>query len=56
MIVEQISSNFISTVNGIIFEIFNELGIEIEENMPDIEKFEDYIFSLEEKRRKFIQY
>ncbi|GIN62656.1 phage infection protein [Robertmurraya siralis] len=49
VIVEQISSNFISTVNGIIFEIFNELGIEIEENMPDIEKFEDYIFSLEEK-------
>ncbi|MEN2768152.1 YhgE/Pip domain-containing protein [Ornithinibacillus xuwenensis] len=49
VIVEQISSNFISTVNGIIFDKFNELGIELEENLPDIEKFEDYIFTLEEK-------
>jgi len=49
VIVEQISSKFISTVNGIIFEIFNDLGIELEENLPDIKKFEDYIFILEEK-------
>ncbi|MFD1851654.1 YhgE/Pip domain-containing protein [Oceanobacillus bengalensis] len=49
VIVEQISSNFISTVNGIIFDVFNDIGIELEENLPDIEKFEDYIFLLEEK-------
>ncbi|MUK88942.1 YhgE/Pip domain-containing protein [Ornithinibacillus sp. L9] len=48
VIVEQISSNFISTVNGIIFEVFNDLGIELEENLPDIERFEEYIFTLEE--------
>jgi len=46
-IVEQVSSNFISTVNEIIFEIFNDLGVEIEKNLPDIEKFEDYLFTLE---------
>src|SRR5690625_3566416 len=48
-IVQQISSEFISTVNGVIFDIFNELGIEIEENLPDIEQFEDYIFEIEDK-------
>lgn len=46
-IVEQVTSNFISTVNEIIFEIFNDLGVEIEKNLPDIEKFEDYLFTLE---------
>lgn len=49
VIVEQISSNFISTVNGVIFEIFNEIGIEIEEELPDIRQVEEYIFTLEEK-------
>src|SRR5699024_6191097 len=48
-IVQQISSEFISTVNGVIFDIFNELGIEIEENLPDIEQFEEYIFEVEDK-------
>lgn len=49
VIVQQISSNFIATVNGIIFNIFNDIGVELEENLPDIEKFEDYIFVLDEK-------
>lgn len=48
VIVDQISSNFISTVNGIIFDVFNDLGIEIEKNLPDIEKFENYLFTLED--------
>ncbi|WP_346234801.1 YhgE/Pip domain-containing protein [Lysinibacillus telephonicus] len=48
VIVQQISNNFISTVNGIIFELFNEIGIELEKNLPDIEKFESYIFTMEE--------
>lgn len=47
-IAEQISSEFISTVNGTIFEIFNELGIEIEKEVPNFEKFEEYIFLIEE--------
>lgn len=51
-IVEQVTSNFISTVNEIIFEIFNDLGVEIEKNLPDIEKFEDYLFTLEKTCQK----
>ncbi|WP_205948487.1 YhgE/Pip domain-containing protein [Pueribacillus theae] len=47
-IVEQITSNFISTVNGVIFDIFNELGIELEKDLPDIRRFEDYVFKAEE--------
>lgn len=48
VLADQVSSKFISTVNGVIFEMFNNLGIELEENLPDIEKFENYIFTLEE--------
>lgn len=47
-IVQNITKEFTSTVNGVIFDMFNELGLEIEENMPDIEQFEDYIFEVEE--------
>nr|WP_186324600.1 YhgE/Pip domain-containing protein [Paenibacillus bovis] len=48
VIAEQISSKFISTVNGVIFDLFNELGIELEGNLPDIKKIEEYIFTLEQ--------
>ncbi|HLR42769.1 MAG TPA: YhgE/Pip domain-containing protein [Pseudogracilibacillus sp.] len=49
VIVEEISSQFISTVNGIIFEMFNDIGLELEESLPDIEQFEEYVFTLEEE-------
>lgn len=49
VIVEEISSQFISTVNGIIFEMFNEVGLELEQSLPDIELFEGYVFTLEEQ-------
>ncbi|WP_018932494.1 YhgE/Pip domain-containing protein [Gracilibacillus lacisalsi] len=49
VIVEEISSSFISTVNGVIFDMFNQIGIELENSLPDIIKFEDYIFTIEEK-------
>lgn len=49
VIVEEISSEFISTVNGIIFEMFNDIGLELEESMPEIELFEEYVFTLEEE-------
>lgn len=49
VIVDDISSNFISTVNGIIFDIFNEIGLELEEELPDIRKFEDYVFDAEKR-------
>lgn len=49
VIVEQISSQFISTVNGVIFDMFNQLGIELEKDLPDIKRFENYVFEMEEK-------
>jgi putative membrane protein len=48
VIVDQITRKFVSTVNGIIFDIFNQIGIELEENQPDIERFTNYIFTLQE--------
>ncbi|MFJ7949899.1 YhgE/Pip family protein [Lysinibacillus sp. NPDC096418] len=48
VITDQISSEFVSTVNGTIFDIFNTVGIEIEKNIPDINKFENYIFTIEQ--------
>ncbi|MFI8687053.1 YhgE/Pip family protein [Rossellomorea sp. NPDC077527] len=47
-IVDKITDSFISTVNGTIFELFNELGIEIEKDLPDIKRFEEYVFKVEE--------
>ncbi|MFD2630220.1 YhgE/Pip family protein [Oceanobacillus kapialis] len=47
-ITDEISSHFISTVNGVIFDIFNDIGLELEQDLPDIERFENYIFDLEE--------
>lgn len=49
VIVEEISSQFIATVNGIIFEMFNDIGLELEDSLPDIELFEGYVFTLEEQ-------
>lgn len=47
VIVEKISGKFISIVNGMIFTIFNDLGIELYKDLPDMIKFENYIFTLE---------
>ena len=47
VIVEKVSSQFISTVNGVIFDLFNQLGIELQQDMPDIKQFEKYIFDIE---------
>src|SRR5690606_21362253 len=48
-IVEEISSSFISTVDGVIFDMFNQLGLELQSSLPDIRQFEDYVFTIEEK-------
>lgn len=48
VITDQVSSEFVSTVNGTIFDIFNSVGIEVEKNIPDINKFENYIFTIEQ--------
>ncbi|WP_210468049.1 YhgE/Pip domain-containing protein [Sporosarcina sp. 6E9] len=47
VIVDKVSSQFISTVNGVIFDTLNTLGLELEKNLPDVKKFENYIFDAE---------
>lgn len=47
VVVDKVSSEFIATVNEVIFDLFNTLGIEIENELPDIERFENYIFDIE---------
>src|SRR5699024_10515942 len=49
VIVDEVSSNFISTVNGVIFDLFNEIGLELEADLPDIERFENYVFEMESR-------
>ncbi|MFJ7973702.1 YhgE/Pip family protein [Psychrobacillus sp. NPDC096389] len=48
VIVQKVSSQFISSVNGVIFDLFNDLGIEIEKDLPDIQNFENYVFKMEQ--------
>ncbi|MFJ7666025.1 YhgE/Pip family protein [Lysinibacillus sp. NPDC097195] len=48
VITQQVSSEFISTVNGTLFSMFNKIGIEIEHDIPDFEKFEQYVYSIEQ--------
>ncbi|WP_342598287.1 YhgE/Pip domain-containing protein [Psychrobacillus sp. FSL H8-0483] len=49
LIVDQMSNEFAAIVNGTIFDVFNKLGIEIEADLPDIQKFERYVFEIEQK-------
>lgn len=49
VIVDKVSSRFISTVNGVVLDLFNKLGIEIEKDLPDIRKFEDYVFEIQKE-------
>ncbi|WP_199171612.1 YhgE/Pip domain-containing protein [Sporosarcina sp. P21c] len=49
VIVDKVSNRFISTVNGVVLDMFNELGIEIENDLPDIKKFEQYIFDVQKQ-------
>ncbi|MEN1968593.1 YhgE/Pip domain-containing protein [Lentibacillus sp. N15] len=48
-IVEKITSQFVSTVNGVIFDMFNQIGVELQKDLPDIKRFEDYVFTMEKK-------
>ncbi|MYL49820.1 YhgE/Pip domain-containing protein [Halobacillus litoralis] len=48
VIVDQITKEFVSEVNGTVAELFNELGLELEKDLPDIKRFEEYVFKLEE--------
>ncbi|WP_337100752.1 YhgE/Pip domain-containing protein [Paenibacillus sp. YIM B09110] len=46
-IIEQVSRAFVLTANETIFRLFNEIGIELETNLPAIEKVRDTVFKLE---------
>lgn len=46
-IIQEVSKNFVKTANGTIFKIFNELGIELQEQLPTIEKVRTLVFRLE---------
>ncbi|WP_232699580.1 YhgE/Pip domain-containing protein [Brevibacillus daliensis] len=46
-IIGQVNENFIKTANGTIFRIFNEIGIQLESELPSIIKLIDFIFKLE---------
>lgn len=48
-VVQTLSSEFTSTVNNVIFDMFNQIGLEIEQDLPDIEKFEQYVFTAEKE-------
>lgn len=47
VIVDKVSSQFVSTVNGVIFDMLNKLGLELEQDLPDVQKFENYVFEAE---------
>ncbi|WOV85775.1 YhgE/Pip domain-containing protein [Sporosarcina jeotgali] len=47
VIVEKVSSQFVSTVNGVIFDLLNSLGLELQADLPDVQRFENYIFEAE---------
>ncbi|WLR41788.1 YhgE/Pip domain-containing protein [Bacillus carboniphilus] len=54
-LVEIISSNFVKEANKVIFKTFNDLGIELEENLPTIEKIFNFIFEIEKEFPKIIE-
>lgn len=49
VIVDNITKQFITTINGIVFNFFHEIGLELEAELPDIERLEQYVFTLEEQ-------
>ncbi|MCT6817322.1 MAG: YhgE/Pip domain-containing protein [Lysinibacillus fusiformis] len=49
VLTQQVSSEFVSTVNGTLFSIFNTIGLEMEREIPDFRKFENYVFTIEQQ-------
>ncbi|MEF3304306.1 YhgE/Pip domain-containing protein, partial [Paenibacillus sp. GYB003] len=46
-IIEQVNRNFIQTANGTIFRIFNEIGVELQTELPTLLTLRDTVFKLE---------
>lgn len=43
----QLDENIVKTVSGVLFRIVNEVGVEIEENKPELTQIKDNIYELE---------
>ncbi|ANS74120.1 YhgE/Pip [Paenibacillus yonginensis] len=48
-IVEEVSRNFVQTANGAIFKVFNQLGAELQEQLPFIHKLTSLVLKLESR-------
>jgi len=46
-VVDQISKNFVKTASESIFTIFHEIGVELERDLPTIERVKELIFKIE---------
>lgn len=46
-IIDEVSRNFVKTANGAIFRVFNEIGVELESELPTIERLIQLVFKLE---------
>lgn len=46
-IIEEVSANFVKTASETIFRMFNEIGVELTEQLPVIEKMKSLVFRLE---------
>lgn len=47
-IIQQVRSTFIKTANGAIFSVLNEVGLELEQELPTIEKTKELVLKLDE--------
>lgn len=52
-IIEEVSDNFVRTANRTIFKIFNELGVQLSNELPTIEKVKNLVFKLENSFPRF---
>lgn len=46
-IIEEVNRNFIKTANGTIFQIFNKIGVELEQELPLIHKSKNILMQIE---------
>lgn len=46
-IIEEVNQNFIKTANGTIFQIFNKIGVELEQELPLIRKTKSIVMQIE---------
>ncbi|OPA79461.1 YhgE/Pip [Paenibacillus selenitireducens] len=52
-IISEVSSNFVKEANGAIFKIFNEVGVELSNELPTIEKVKSLVFKVEKNFPEF---